>query len=132
MMSAFAFQRQPAQRGRAIEAQLRRFMGTKGGRKEAYAAHLVEAPDLEDMPRPLDLRRFEPLAPRFACNCSRDRVRGMLRGLGREEVQSILAERGDVEIGCEFCGTQYRFDAVDVGDVFIPVADRLPGSGSLN
>ena len=49
------FQRQPAQRGRAIEAQLRRFMGTKGGRKEAYAAHLVEVLDLEEMPRPLDL-----------------------------------------------------------------------------
>jgi molecular chaperone Hsp33 len=79
-----------------------------------------------------DVRRFEPLAPRFACTCSRDRVRGMLRGLGREEVQSILAERGDVEIGCEFCGTQYRFDAVDVGDVFVPVAQRVPGSGSLN
>ena len=49
------FQRQPAQRGRPIEAQLRRFIGTKGGRKEAYAAHLVEALDLADMPRPLDL-----------------------------------------------------------------------------
>jgi len=48
-------QRQPAQLGRPIEAQLRRFMGTKAGRKEAYAAHLVEALDLEDMPRPLDL-----------------------------------------------------------------------------
>ena len=79
-----------------------------------------------------DVRRFEPLAPRFACRCSRERVRGMLRGLGREEIESILAERGDVEIGCEFCGTQYRFDAVDAGDVFTPVAQRLPGSGSVN
>jgi hypothetical protein len=48
-------QRQPAQRGRPIEAQLRRFMGTRAGRKEAYAAYLVGALDLEDMPRPLDL-----------------------------------------------------------------------------
>ena len=48
-------QRQPAQRGRPIEAQLRRFMGTRSGRKEAYAAYLVEALDLADMPRPLDL-----------------------------------------------------------------------------
>jgi molecular chaperone Hsp33 len=80
----------------------------------------------------VDLRRFAPLLPRFACRCSRERVRGMLRGLGREEVQSILAERGEVEIGCEFCGTQYRFDAVDVGDVFTPPAQRVPGSGSLN
>jgi molecular chaperone Hsp33 len=78
------------------------------------------------------LLRFEPLAPRFACTCSRERVRGMLRGLGREEVEGIVAERGGVEIGCDFCGQQYRFDAVDVGDVFTPAADRLPGSDAVN
>jgi molecular chaperone Hsp33 len=48
------------------------------------------------------LRRFEPQAPRFACTCSRERVSRMLRGLGREELDSIIAERGNVEIGCEF------------------------------
>jgi molecular chaperone Hsp33 len=79
-----------------------------------------------------DMRRFQPLAPRFACTCSRDRVRNMLRGLGREEVDGILAERGVVEIGCDFCGTQYRFDAVDVGEVFVAPAARQPGSGSVN
>ena len=75
-----------------------------------------------------DVRRFAPLAPRFSCTCSRERVRQMLRGLGRAEVESILAERGEVEIGCDFCGTQYRFDAVDVADLFTAVAERPPGS----
>jgi molecular chaperone Hsp33 len=79
-----------------------------------------------------DLRRFEPLAPRFACTCSRERVRAMLGGLGREEVEGIVLERGEVEIGCEFCGTQYLFDAVDVGALFTPPADQLPGSPVLN
>ncbi|MCB1997622.1 MAG: Hsp33 family molecular chaperone HslO, partial [Rhodoferax sp.] len=46
-----------------------------------------------------DVRRFEPLAPAFACRCSRERVRGMLLGLGREESESLLAERGEVEVG---------------------------------
>jgi molecular chaperone Hsp33 len=78
-----------------------------------------------------DVRRFEPLAPRFACRCSRERVRGMLRGLGAEEVQGIVAERGEVEVGCEFCGLQYRFDAVDVGELFTPERDQPPGSGAL-
>jgi len=78
-----------------------------------------------------DLRRFEPLHPRFACRCSRERVRGMLRGLGAEEVNGIVAERGDVEIGCEFCGLQYRFDAVDVGELFAAQRDQPPGSRSL-
>ena len=79
-----------------------------------------------------DVRRFEPLAPRFSCTCSRERVRSMLLGLGRDEVEGIVAERGDVEIGCDFCGTQYRFDAVDVGDLFTPPAHRAPGSPSVN
>jgi hypothetical protein len=48
------FQRQPAQRGRSTEAHLRRFMGTHSGRKIAYAALLVEALDLDRVPRPLD------------------------------------------------------------------------------
>ncbi|HSB87597.1 MAG TPA: TOPRIM nucleotidyl transferase/hydrolase domain-containing protein [Ilumatobacteraceae bacterium] len=48
------FQKQPAQRGRSPEAQLRRFMGTRSGRKVNYARLLVEALDLECVPRPLD------------------------------------------------------------------------------
>ena len=82
------------------------------------------------------LRRFEPLTgdagPRFACSCSRQRVGGMLKGLGREEVDGIVAERGDVEIGCEFCGLQYHFDAVDVGELFTPASRQMPGSGMVN
>lgn len=77
------------------------------------------------------LRRFEPLAPRFVCTCSRERVRGMLRGLGREDSESLIAERGVVEVGCEFCGTQYRFDAVDVGELFTPQRNQPPASRSL-
>lgn len=49
------FQKQPAQRGRPTEAQLRRFMGTRRGRKIHYARLLVEALDLGNVPRPLDL-----------------------------------------------------------------------------
>jgi hypothetical protein len=48
------FQKQPAQRQRSLEAQLRRFMGTRAGRKSRYAALLVDALDLSQMPRPLD------------------------------------------------------------------------------
>ena len=76
--------------------------------------------------------RFEPQRPRFACTCSRHRVSGMLLSLGRQEVDSIVAERGEVEVGCEFCGAQYRFDAVDVGELFVAPADHPPGSDTVN
>ena len=48
------FQKQPEWRGRASEAQLRRFMGSGGRRKIRYARLLVQTLDLSQMPRPLD------------------------------------------------------------------------------
>ena len=77
------------------------------------------------------VRRFEPLQPRFACSCSRERVGQMLKGLGREEAESVLAERGDVEIGCEFCGVQYHFDPVDVGALFAHELSQAASSGTV-
>ena len=76
--------------------------------------------------------QFEPVHPQFSCTCSRERVTQMLLGLGRSEVDSILAERSEVDIGCEFCGQHYLFDPVDVGEAFTPRADQLPGSTTLN
>lgn len=76
------------------------------------------------------LRLFDPLEPKFACTCSRKRVANMLRGLGREEIDSLITERGLAEVGCDFCGAQYTFDAVDVGEVFVPV--QPPGSQVVN
>ncbi|MET9734817.1 TOPRIM nucleotidyl transferase/hydrolase domain-containing protein [Streptomyces sp. NPDC006458] len=48
------FLRQPAQQGRPAHLQLRRFLGTKKGRKIHYGSVLVEALDLAAVPEPLD------------------------------------------------------------------------------
>jgi molecular chaperone Hsp33 len=77
------------------------------------------------------VRVYAPLRPRFACSCTRERVSGMLRSLGRDEIAGIVAERGEVEIGCDFCGRQYRFDPVDADELFRPVRDQPPGSAEL-
>jgi hypothetical protein len=47
-------QRQPDQQGRSLEQQLRRFMGTRSGRKAHYARVLAGAVDLDRVPLPLD------------------------------------------------------------------------------
>jgi molecular chaperone Hsp33 len=83
-----------------------------------------------------DVRRFEPQTgtdgPRFACTCSRERVAGMLKSLGREEVESIIAEQGQVEVGCDFCGAQYHFDPVDAAQVFLQAAAQPPVAGGTH
>jgi molecular chaperone Hsp33 len=77
------------------------------------------------------LIRLETLAPSFACSCSRDRVSNMIRSLGADEVESILSERHDVEVCCDFCGMQYRFDAVDAAQIFTSVDKQVPGSSAI-
>ena len=47
-------QKQPAWRGRSTEEQLRRFLGSGAGRKIQYARLLVDALDLDRVPRPLE------------------------------------------------------------------------------
>jgi molecular chaperone Hsp33 len=74
------------------------------------------------------LLRFAPSNPQFACTCSRERVAGMLQSLGTQEVESILAERETIEVGCDFCGAQYRFDAVDAAQIFTHLEDHPPSS----
>ncbi len=65
-----------------------------------------------------DMRLFDAQAVSFHCTCSREKVAAMLKMLGREEVDSIIAERGDVEIHCEFCNHRYEFDKVDATQLF--------------
>jgi molecular chaperone Hsp33 len=65
-----------------------------------------------------DLRLFEPSPVYFRCRCSRERVAGMLQGLGEAETRSVIAERGKVEVHCDFCNRAYVFDAVDVAQLF--------------
>ena len=77
------------------------------------------------------LIRLETLAPIFACSCSRDRVSNMIRSLGADEVDSILSERNDVAVGCDFCGQQYRFDAVDAAQIFTSADKQVPGSSAI-
>jgi molecular chaperone Hsp33 len=76
-----------------------------------------------------DLRLFEPAPVFFRCRCSRERVAGMLQGLGEQETRSVIAERGKVEVHCDFCNRAYVFDAVDVEQLFkAPVAADTGGS----
>jgi molecular chaperone Hsp33 len=60
-----------------------------------------------------DVRMFESAPVFFRCRCSRERVGNMLRALGRDEVDSMVEEFGQVEVRCEFCSRAYRLDAVD-------------------
>jgi molecular chaperone Hsp33 len=75
-----------------------------------------------------DVRLFEPAPVFFRCRCSRERVGSMLQSLGEAESRSVLAERGEVEVHCDFCNRGYVFDAVDIAQLFNPQVASDRGS----
>ncbi len=77
------------------------------------------------------IRVFDPAHPSFHCSCTREKVGNMLKMLGREEVESALAELGHVGVNCDFCGKHYDFDKVDCAQLFTsaePVQTLIPAS----
>ena len=65
-----------------------------------------------------DVRLFVAQHVAFRCTCSREKVGRMLKMLGRDEVDAVLVEKGEVAVNCEFCNHHYRFDRVDADQVF--------------
>jgi molecular chaperone Hsp33 len=77
-----------------------------------------------------EVRLFGGQEVKFECRCSRERVANLLRSLGAEEVRSVIAEQGACTVTCEFCQRPYKFDAIDVEQLFNDSAPR--GSNSIN
>jgi molecular chaperone Hsp33 len=68
---------------------------------------------------PEELMRVFRLYPvEYHCPYDEEKVKDMLRSLGREEVEGILAEQGEVVIRNEMCNHEYRFDADAIARLF--------------
>ena len=64
------------------------------------------------------MRVFRLYAVEYHCPYDESKVKDMLLGLGRQEVDSILAEQGEVVIRNEMCNHEYRFDAKAIEELF--------------
>lgn len=63
------------------------------------------------------VRLFDAEPVEFDCSCSRIKIENALRMLGRQELESVLQERGQIEVNCEFCNKYYRFDRIGVEQI---------------
>ena len=63
------------------------------------------------------IRLFDEEPVEFSCACSRSNIQRTLLAMGRTELEDILKEQGIIEVNCEFCSEQYRFDKIDVESI---------------
>ena len=61
-----------------------------------------------------DLRLYDAKMIRFECTCSQEKIEHTIRTIGKSEADSIIKERGNIEINCDFCNTKYVLDSIDV------------------
>lgn len=78
-----------------------------------------------------DVRLFDAQPVEFFCSCTRSNVASMLKMLGKDEIDSILAEQGRIEVHCEFCNQRYDFDKVDARTLFLSGA-MMHGNDTLH
>lgn len=71
-----------------------------------------------------NVRLFEPRGVSYHCPRDEEKVLGMLRSIGRDEIAATLAEHGEVVVNDDICNQEYRFGA-DVLDVLFPPASRV-------
>ena len=60
---------------------------------------------------------YEPQSVEFKCTCSRERCAGALKTLPDEEIDSILADEGEIDMHCDYCGNHYIFNAMDIAEI---------------
>lgn len=60
---------------------------------------------------------YDPQDVEFKCTCSRERCADALRTLPDEEIDSILAEDGEIDMNCDYCGSHYVFDSMDIAAI---------------
>jgi molecular chaperone Hsp33 len=82
--------------------------------RDAQPYHLLTRVFPEEL-----MRVFKLYAVEYHCPYDEAKVKDMLRGLGREEVEGILAEKGEVLIRNEICNHEYRFDATAIREIFL-------------
>ncbi|WP_063659917.1 Hsp33 family molecular chaperone HslO [Aliivibrio fischeri] len=61
---------------------------------------------------------FEPQDVEFFCGCSRERSGGAIVTIDRAEVDDIIKTEGKISLHCDYCGTSYDFDSIDVANLF--------------
>ena len=72
------------------------------------------------------VRLQPPTDLEFGCSCSRERTAYALRIMGRAEIDEILAVEGSIDVTCEFCGENFRYDPIDAQLLFEPLAQVVP------
>ncbi|STX52804.1 heat shock protein 33 [Legionella busanensis] len=65
-----------------------------------------------------DIRVFDNKMVTFKCRCNPDKMKQVLNVLGEKDIKELLAEKGKIDVTCDFCNQHYSFDSIDITMLF--------------
>ena len=64
-----------------------------------------------------EIKITEKIPAQFKCDCSNERIDGVLVSLGKEEIRKIIEEDKKAEITCTFCNKRYEYNKEQLEDI---------------
>ncbi|MDD1783577.1 Hsp33 family molecular chaperone HslO [Enterovibrio sp. ZSDZ35] len=65
-----------------------------------------------------NVKVYEPKTVTFKCSCSRERSASAIAAIERQEIEKMVEETGNIKLHCDYCGTDYEFDSVDISSIY--------------
>ncbi len=72
---------------------------------------------LRALVEPLDIEVLDTIPTGFRCDCSHERVSGVIASLGRKDLEDMIKDGEDIEVKCQFCNTAYKFSVDELKEI---------------
>jgi len=90
------------------------FEPSNGGKAPGYNTFVAWGKNIEeivdDIFEGFEIKITEKIPVQFKCDCSNERIDGVLVSLGEEELKKIIEEDKKAEITCTFCNKKYKYN----------------------
>lgn len=86
--------------------------------KYGALSSVIEQGGAQSILRAFSVQRCDRREFYYRCRCSRERAEGLVLAMGRREAESLLAERGEISVHCDYCNTDYVIGKKRVAELF--------------
>jgi len=66
-----------------------------------------------------EVRVLDKTEVKYLCDCSRERIEGVVISIGKKEIQAMIEEDGEGEVICHFCNTKYHFSKQELEKLIV-------------
>lgn len=76
----------------------------------------------------VEVQFLEEYPVQWLCNCSHERIAGLLKSIGVAELEDMIEKEGETEVVCHFCSTRYHFGKADLNAILADMKQDLSES----